>query len=64
MCAELESVAGSNDPENPPLAFRDTLFLRRQARSEELAQRIAAVGALQPCRCRIRSLLIAVPVIP
>ena len=44
MCADLESVADSNDPENPPLNFGDTTFLRRQARAEEPAQKIAEVG--------------------
>jgi hypothetical protein len=44
MCAELESVAVSNDPENPPIHFGDTAFLRRQQRIEKALQ-ISARGS-------------------
>jgi hypothetical protein len=42
----LDSFAGSHDTENPPFDFGDTALFIGQVRSEEPAQRIAAVWIL------------------
>ena len=38
MCAELESVAGSQNPQNPTPNFGDSKLLRRQRRIEVAAK--------------------------
>jgi len=63
MCEELESVAGSHDPENPPFDSGDFSLLRRQRRIEETREGINLVCPSQP-RCHGEGgLLIAVAAI-
>jgi hypothetical protein len=64
MCADLESVAVSNDPENPPLNSSNTSLFRRQSQIERAIQRAALVFPLQPCRSGIGGMFIAISAIP
>ena len=63
LAGAAASFAALATPRIHLLNSGDTTFLRSQARAEEPAQKIVAVGALKPCCHGIGGLLIAVTAI-